>query len=48
MGNIKDVIVNTTPEPEIWEEMILKLEAKESELKYKNLPPDNALYRTNN
>jgi hypothetical protein len=38
--NIKDVIINTIPEPKKkWKKMIPKLEAKESELKYKKNPP---------
>jgi hypothetical protein len=46
--NIKDVIMNTIPEPENWKNMIPKLEVKESELKYKkNISSDKALYTTN-
>jgi hypothetical protein len=40
--------MNTIPEPENWKNMIPKLEAKESELKYKKyLSSDKALYTTN-
>jgi hypothetical protein len=45
LENIKDMIVNTIPEPKNWKNMIPKLETKESELKYKkSLSSDKAFF----